>query len=292
MTRAIIYTRTSTGDQTLGHDAQEAECRAHAARLGAEVVEVFSDTISGSTPPSERDGFIAAVNSLAKGDILLMWRRDRLGRSLVNNAVGEKLIATKGARLVTSDVSSDDSAETAMLKAMLDAIAEYERAVIIARTKAALAAKRARGERLGNLPLGYTEDTEGCLMFNADEQQKIDRVRAKRAEGISIDDLVIWCEEAGITSRTGSTPSRATIAVWVKGVEMEKKVLRKTPPPSPGRPTIESSRAGLKELCLALHAQGGTFREIAEKVAAAGIRNSKGNPFTHICIYRIIKRAA
>lgn len=291
MTRAIIYTRTSTGEQSLGHQAQEMECRVLAERLGAEVVAVYSDTISGSVAPADRDGFISALNSLQRGDVLLMWRRDRLGRSLVNNAVAEKLTAARGARVITSDVSSEDSAEATMLKAMLDAVAEYERAIIIARTKAALAAKKAKGLRLGNIPRGYTTNTEGEIMPNKAEQETINKVRAKRAEGFTIEALVVWCAEQGITSRSGRSPSRATIGAWVKGTEIATPIKRKPLPPTrKHRSTLESRRTGLKEMCWALREQGKTFREIALAIEQMGFRNSKGGVITHSNIHRLMSR--
>ena len=50
MTSAVIYTRTSTNDQELGHLAQGAECRAHAEAQGLEVIAVYTDTCSGTLP--------------------------------------------------------------------------------------------------------------------------------------------------------------------------------------------------------------------------------------------------
>ena len=292
MTRAIIYTRTSTTDQALGHEAQEAECRALAARLGAEVIAVHSDYISGSVPPAERDGFVSALAELEAGDLLIMWRRDRLGRSVIHNAVAEKLTAARGCRVVTSDVSTDDTAEGGMMRSILDAIAEYERALIIARTRAALAAKRAKGLRIGNLPLGQTTNENGELMVNEAEQEIINKVRAKRAEGTALDALVGWCQQEGITARSGLTPSRSTIAKWIEGVELTAPIKRKPMPPRKPRRKLEetSSCRGLTALVRDLHRQGLSLRAIAAEVSQRGYLNSKGNAFHSQNIKRIIDR--
>ena len=68
-----------------------------------------------------------------------------------------RLVERKGGRIhSTSGEGSDDDGPTSMLmRHIIDAFAEYERALIRSRTKAALAVKKARGERVGGIPFGY-----------------------------------------------------------------------------------------------------------------------------------------
>src|SRR5579872_6505793 len=152
--KIIGYTRVSTGAQAvsgLGLEAQEAQIRTTAARLGLEVAAIFSDEgLSGSLSLEERPQLLAAVDALSRGDVLLVAKRDRLGRDVVAVALIERLVARKGARVVSAAGEGTDAEDpTALLmRRIVDSFAEYERLLIGARTKAALKAKRARGERV------------------------------------------------------------------------------------------------------------------------------------------------
>ena len=89
------------------------------------------------------------------------------------------------------------------MRTLLDGAAAYERALIRARTKAALAAKRARGERAGEVPYGFTADDAGRLSPNAAEQEVLSVVRDLRAAGLSLRAIVIELGARGLVSRAG-----------------------------------------------------------------------------------------
>jgi site-specific DNA recombinase len=287
---AIIYTRTSTGEQLLGHEAQEAECRAHLSRLGITSATVYSDTISGSVPPVERDGFSAALDALKKSDVLIMWRRDRLGRALLSNSLAEQTIVARGARLITLDVTVENSDEAGLIKSMLDSFAEYERKLVRRRTAAALAARAAKGLVTGNTRLGHTATEEGAVIDDPDEAAKIARVCAKRAEGLTLRELRAWCAEHMITTRGGSIPSLPTIARWCENVERGVCAPRPRKPASLSKPTVEVSRPGLAATCADLKEKGLTLREIAVELEKRGFTNSKGRPFSYVQVHRILNR--
>ena len=105
--------------------------------------------LSGSKGIEDRPGLLDAVNALKRGDTLLIAKRDRLGRDVVAVALIERLIAHKGARVVSAAGEGTDSDEpTALLmRRIVDAFGEYERLLIGSRTRAALKAKRAQGLR-------------------------------------------------------------------------------------------------------------------------------------------------
>lgn len=297
---AYIYTRTSTGEQVLGHAAQEAECRALAARLGLNVTSVTSESVSGSVPPVERAGFGELLDALPRGAVVLVWRRDRLGRSTLHNAITERLLEQRGARLVSLEVSGEDTAEAALMRTMLDAMAEYERALVIRRTKAALSAKRARGEALGPAPLGERVEA-GKLVEDAQERATLERVRAWRAEGGTIDALCERARGEGLVTRHGRSPSRATIARWCAGVSPAPApapaapAAPASPAPAPRAPrapraTLEDTRAGLSHAIRALHARGLSVRSIAGELALMGYTNSKGKPISYVQVHRVLNR--
>ena len=115
-TSIVIYTRTSTDRQELGHDAQEFDCQRWAQKRGIKVVGVYSDTLSGSTPVDQRDGFLSAVDALESGSALLMWRRDRLGRDVMINAIAESLVERVGGKVLTLDIGDSDGPEADLMK--------------------------------------------------------------------------------------------------------------------------------------------------------------------------------
>ncbi len=137
----IGYARVSTQDQTLAlqHDAlQKAGC-----------FKVFTDTISGSTSTNERKGLIEALPFLRQGDTLVVWKLDRLGRSLKHliETVTELQEKGIGFKSLTEQIDTTTSGGKLIFH-VFGALAEFERDLIRERTQAGLAAARARG-RLG-----------------------------------------------------------------------------------------------------------------------------------------------
>lgn len=139
----IGYARVSTAEQNI--DFQERELR----QAGAEVIH--TDTASGTA--HDRPGLSAALASLQAGDTLMVWHIDRLGRSLPHLV---SVIAELGERRVhfqsLQNGLNTSSAEGRLLFNLIAALAEFERTLIVERTKAGVAAARARGVRLGRRP--------------------------------------------------------------------------------------------------------------------------------------------
>src|SRR5437764_1306819 len=91
-------------------------------------------------------------------DLLLVAKRDRLGRDVIEVAMIERLITKRGARIVSAagEGTENDDPSGILMRRLIDSFAEYERLIIRARTRAALAAKRRRGERISRFaPFGY-----------------------------------------------------------------------------------------------------------------------------------------
>lgn len=137
----IGYARVSTDDQTL--DPQLDALRA----AGCE--KIFSDEgISGAT--RRRRGLDKALATLTAGDVLVVWKLDRLGRSLLHlietvTALGERRIDF---RSLTEAIDTANAGGRLMLH-MLGALAEFERAIISERTRAGMLAAQLRGRRIG-----------------------------------------------------------------------------------------------------------------------------------------------
>src|ERR1700732_602961 len=106
MGRAIGYCRVSTdkqADSGLGLEAQRASVTAAAQRLGLSLGSVFVDPgPSGSLALAVRPVLMEAVSALKRGDVLLIAKRDRLGRDVIEVAMIERLITKRGARIISA----------------------------------------------------------------------------------------------------------------------------------------------------------------------------------------------
>ena len=281
----IIYTRTSTSKQEVSHDVQEEECRKWARSNGLEVIAVFNDTLSGSTELCDRDGFCNALELLGKDDVLCVYRRDRLGRDAIQNAVGDKLVKSKGASLHSLDVGTATTAEQVLMQTILDAFAQYERAIIMNRIKVAMKKKKEQGYCIGTLPLGQSKDEEGKLIDNQDEQAKVEKVQEARKSGMTFDQLVQFCIDENICSRRGTPVSRPTIERWCKGIKLPKTRKSKAIKRKDQNPELTS-------FVLPLYEEGRSVRQITNQANLEGFTTSKGNPLRPTQIQRIIERFA
>jgi DNA invertase Pin-like site-specific DNA recombinase len=143
LARKIGYARVSTDEQSLALqlDALHAEGCAR----------VFQDTASGAR--ADRKGLADAVAACAPGDVLVVWKLDRLGRSLLDlvglvetlksRDVGLKLLEGAGAAIDTTTAIGKLTFGVAAL------FAEFERELIRERTLAGMKAARRRGKKMG-----------------------------------------------------------------------------------------------------------------------------------------------
>jgi len=155
------YLRVSTDQQTesgAGMDAQKEACELYAKRMGAEIIEFFKDEgFSGSLPLEKRPNLFNAISVLKKDDILLVAKRDRLGRDLIGVAMIESAVCRKGAKIISAagEGTENNDPSSILMRRMIDAFSEYERLIIGVRTKAALQSKKKNKERVGYIPFGY-----------------------------------------------------------------------------------------------------------------------------------------
>jgi DNA invertase Pin-like site-specific DNA recombinase len=133
----IGYARVSTDDQNL-HLQKDA-----LNTTGCD--KIFEDCLSGSK--SKRPGLDAALEMLRAGDTLIIWRLDRLGRSLKDPIQLTETLKERGVGLK----SLQEAIRGQLIFHLFAALAEFERNLIRERTNAGLAAARARG-RMGGRP--------------------------------------------------------------------------------------------------------------------------------------------
>lgn len=155
----IGYARVSTDEQNL--DLQLEALRAEGCEL------ICEDKASGATP--DRAGLADALNRCAAGDVLVVWKLDRLGRSLIDLVVFVEALQARGAglKILTGQGAQIDTTKPdgRMIFGILAIMAQFERELIAERTKAGLAAAKRRGVKLGRPPL--------LSRFQIDEARKM-----------------------------------------------------------------------------------------------------------------------
>ncbi len=153
----VGYARVSTQDQTLSLQ-QDALEQAGCERL-------FTDTASGAK--AERAGLAEALEYVRKGDTLVVWKLDRLGRSLQHLIQTITALHQRGVgfKSVTEQIDTTTSGGKLIFH-IFGALAEFERDIIRERTQAGLAAARARG-RQGGRPRAALADAKKVAMAQA-----------------------------------------------------------------------------------------------------------------------------
>jgi DNA invertase Pin-like site-specific DNA recombinase len=170
----IGYARVSTLEQNL--DLQKDAL----AKAGCQ--QTFEDKESGAN--TERPGLARALEALRPGDTLVVWKLDRLGRSLKHLVETVQSLGERGVGFKSLQESIDTTTSGGKLVFhVFAALAEFERGIIQERTQAGLAAARARG-RLGGRPPGRDERKRtAALALSQDKSRSV--VEICRMLGIS-----------------------------------------------------------------------------------------------------------
>jgi DNA invertase Pin-like site-specific DNA recombinase len=156
----VGYARVSTHDQNpdLQVDALKA----------AGCVRVYVETASGAA--AERPELKAAIEGAKPGDVIAVWKLDRLGRSLLQMIETVHRLDARGIGFVSLTENIDTTTSTGRLVLhIFGAIAEFERSMIIERTQAGLAAARSRG-RVGGRPRKMTAEALAMAEALASEE--------------------------------------------------------------------------------------------------------------------------
>src|ERR1700689_3301472 len=189
---AVAYVRVSKDDQKLGPEAQRASIEAWAAREGVEVAAWHVDAgVCSVTAIADLPALVAALESLRQhgAGVLVVAKLDRIALDPALTAAVEGAAAAVGA-VVRSAAGEGNGSTPAdeFMRGVIDSASRYERALIRARTTAALAVIRARGQKTGgSVPYGYRLDADGRTLVAVEgEQATIARARTLAAEGRSL----------------------------------------------------------------------------------------------------------
>jgi putative DNA-invertase from lambdoid prophage Rac len=199
MSRLFAYVRVSTNGQTT--DNQIGEIRA--AGFEVQVRRVVSETVSGSLAAREREGFRKLLDRMEEGDILVVTKMDRLGRNAMDVRATVELLAGMGVKVHCLALGGVDltSSTGRMTMSVINAVAEFERDLLIERTHAGLVRAKEQGKVLGR-----------PAKLNA-EQKRV--VRERLGEGTSISALA---REFAV-SRLTIQRARDGVAIQTKAAE-------------------------------------------------------------------------
>lgn len=167
----IGYARVSTQDQEVQLQLDALE------KAGCSKEHIFVDHVSGSR--AQRPGLETCLNTLKPGDTLLVWRLDRLGRSMPHLVSLVEDLHAKGIgfRSLCDGVIDTTTASGELIFNIFSSLAQFERRLIQERTRAGLAAARARGR------------TGGRKKISPDDARVLTAKRMHKNHGMSINEI-------------------------------------------------------------------------------------------------------
>jgi putative DNA-invertase from lambdoid prophage Rac len=153
MSRLFAYCRVSTADQTTENQIKEIE----AAGFVVAKQRTVTETVSGSVAAFERKGFSKLLDKLEEGDVLIVTKLDRLGRNAIDVRATVERLEYLGVRVHCLALGGVDLTSPAgkMTMQVINAVAEFERDLLIERTHAGLRRAKAEGKVFGR-PLALT----------------------------------------------------------------------------------------------------------------------------------------
>jgi putative DNA-invertase from lambdoid prophage Rac len=161
MSRVFAYCRVSTTDQTTDNQVQEI------AGAGFSVTKqrIIAETVSGSIAAVDRKGFSKLLDRLEADDVLIVTKLDRLGRNAMDVRSTVEKLASLGVRVHCLQLGGVDLTSPAgkMTMQVINAVAEFERDLLIERTHAGLKRAKAEGKVLGRPQALSNAEQEAAL---------------------------------------------------------------------------------------------------------------------------------
>lgn len=216
---AIAYT-SGVGDGK--PDGQREAIEKWAKTHRVQIVRYFADDgPAARAPVDERKGLMGALLALRTrtAAILVVAARRRLGSDAATLAIVERLATREDAKVLAIKETAVEAEADATLRARLvSAFAEYERALMRVRTRAAVAIKRQRGEMTGRCPWGYHLAANGkSLEPDPHEQNILEVVRHMRTGGRKIREIVDALAEMGVRGRNGKPIGSTRVFEMIQG---------------------------------------------------------------------------
>ena len=158
MPRTFAYARVSTIEQETQNQVAEIE----AAGFKVEPHRIVTETVSGSVSIALRNGFSLLLGKMEKGDVLIVTKLDRLGRDAIDVSSTVANLEELGIRVHCLALGGVDLTSSAgkLTMGVINAVAQFERDLLIERTQAGLARAKSEGKILGRPPALSHEQQE------------------------------------------------------------------------------------------------------------------------------------
>ena len=198
LSRTFAYLRVSTLDQTTDNQLREIE----AAGFAVQPRRMVAETVSGSVAAKERKGFARLLDRLEDGDVLVVTKLDRLGRNAMEVASTVAGLESAGVRVHCLPLGGVDltSPTGKLTMGVINAVAEFERDLLIERTQAGLRRARAEGKIIGR-----------PASLSADERVAVEG-RLRAGESVSALAKAFATSRQTIMRVRGGAPSQSALA--------------------------------------------------------------------------------
>ncbi len=230
--KAVVYTRFSPRKNAGECESCETQfdlCKEYCDKNDMEIVSQFEDkALSGSD--ASRPGLWESIDELKRDYVLVVYRLDRLARSVYLSNIIERAVTKKGATIISisGEGTWNDTDEDWLVRKILQTLAEFECKVIGARTKAAMLRHQANGRRMSfRVPYGYKVDPEDSkrIIPHPIEKHMIVRVKHFRALGFSLNEVITILKAEGYKTRKRIKDGRKVHSKW--HTDMIRKMLKR-----------------------------------------------------------------
>lgn len=189
MSRVFAYCRVSTIEQNPENQLMEIQN----AGFAIEPYRYIKESVSGSVPANQRKEFSKLLDRLEPGDVLVVTKIDRLGRNAMDVRATVELLEQRNVRIHCLALGGVDLTSPAgkMTMQVISAVAEFERDLLLERTKSGMERAKKEGKRFGRPPaltddqkkevikrIGYGESISSIAKEFGTTRQTIMRVRA------------------------------------------------------------------------------------------------------------------
>lgn len=200
MTRLFCYCRVSTADQTTENQIREIE----AAGFTVAKQRIVAETVSGSVAAFERKGFSKLFDKLEESDVLIVTKLDRLGRNAMDVRTTVERLESLGVRVHCLALGGVDLTSPAgkMTMQVINAVAEFERDLLIERTHAGLRRAKAEGRVFGRpsaLTAAQRIAVANCLTAGVSVAQIARDMRTSRQTVMRVRETLKTQAVAGLT---------------------------------------------------------------------------------------------
>ena len=228
--KVVGYVRVSTdaqADKGFGLDVQRKALRDWCSTNGHKLVCTYEDAgVSGMADALDRPGLADAIAAIAdkRANAVVVARMDRLARSLNVQEGALALVWQHGGRAFSADmgeIDCDDPMRT-MIRQILGAVAQADRATTLARLRSARQAKAARGGYAHGAPPYGWRGEGGRLVKVPAEQKALRRIAELDAQGCSTREIAQWLSSERHPTKRGGHWSSAVVARIVRRLNADK----------------------------------------------------------------------